>query len=319
MSHPAVKPPALTIAISSRALFDLNAGNEIWENQGSEAFDRHQIENEDKPLAPGPAFHLVRKLLALNPPGEQLIQVVLLSRNSPAAGVRVMKSIQHHGLPIEKAVFTNGGSRFRYVSSLGVDLFLCREPEDAKKALDAGIAAAAMMDAPEGSGAHEDLRIAFDGDAVLFSDESERVYKSGGLAAFHAHERQRAGQPLGEGPFFKVLEALHRIRAENPEAKKMMRIALVTARGVAAHERVLKTLRTWGLSVDEAHFVAGLDKGRFLRAFGADMFFDDQVKHVDMASEFVPSGHVPSGVANETHPTGEEGEETQSPARRFRR
>ncbi len=298
MSNP---KPALTVAISSRALFDMNVSNEIFEKHGSEAFDRHQIENEGTPLDPGPGFPLVRKLLALNRVGEPpLVQVVLLSRNSPTAGIRVGRSIKHYALPIEKAVFTNGGGRFRYARALGVDLFLCREPGDAKHALERGIAAATLMDSPAKAGLHEDLRIAFDGDAVVFSDESERVYKASGIEAFHEHETKKSAIPMGEGPFFRVLAALHRIQQENPEARKMLRLALVTARGIAAHERPLKTLRSWGISVDEAYFVAGPDKSSALMAFGADMFFDDQAKNVALAQQFVPTGHVPSGVANDT-------------------
>ncbi len=304
-------PPALVIAISSRALFDMSESDVVFEKQGVEAFCRYQIERENEVLAPGPAFHVTKKLLALNEGLDSpLIDVALLSRNSPDAGLRVMHSIEAHGLPIERAVFTNGSPRFQYASALGTHLFLSREHEDVRKALKAGIAAATMMTPSEARGRHPELRIAFDGDAVIFDDHSERVFRSHGIEAFQNHERTNAALPMGEGPFSRVLKALHSLQTSRPALRGRIRLALVTSRSVGAHERVLRTLRSWGIAIDEAAFVSGVGKGRFLEAFGADIAFDDQARNLDPSLQATASGHVPAGVANEDAP--------EAPARKLR-
>ncbi len=295
----------LVIAISSRALFDLSESHAIFEREGVEAYQRHQIERENEVLAPGVAFPLVRKLLALNEAGRQRVEVVLLSRNSSDTGLRVFNSIRHHGLAITRAVFSSGRDTSRYVPALGAHLFLSADPADVRHALESGHAAATIVQHDETSPTSlhssdtDELRIAFDGDAVLFSDEAERIYQAEGLPAFSAAEQARADTPLPGGPFKEFLAALHRIQTEFPRDRQPIRTALVTARSAPAHERVIRTLRSWGIRIDEALFLGGLDKAAFLRAFGADIFFDDQRRHIESASRVVPAGHVPHGITNE--------------------
>jgi len=289
----------LVVAISSRALFDLSESHRVFVEQGVDAYSRYQIEREDEPLEPGGAFNLVRKLLGLNQPQRQYVEIILLSRNSADTGLRVFNSIRHYALGITRAAFTKGDRTSRYVPAFGAHLFLSADTEDVRRALDDGYAAATIVTPYTGGGDSKELRIAFDGDAVLFSDEAERVYRSGGLDAFHASESEAANQPLSGGPFKNFLAALHRIQADYPEDRSPIRTALVTARGAPAHERVIRTLRAWNIRIDEALFLGGLDKGGFLRAFGADIFFDDQHTHVESAAQHVSAGHVPHGVANE--------------------
>lgn len=293
----------LVIAISSRALFNLDESHAVFEHKGEEAYCRYQVEREDVPLEPGVAFNLVRKLLALNRrnPDHPRVEVILLSRNSADTGLRIFNSIQHHHLDIARAAFTRGECTHPYISAFGAHLFLSAEPEDVRKALEAGFAAATILpsSAPLGQSDSGQLRIAFDGDAVLFSDESERIYKESGLDAFQSNEAAAAKEPLPGGPFKSFLAMLHRIQLEYPTDTVPIRTALITARGAPAHERVIRTLRAWNIRIDEALFLGGKDKGEFLRAFGADIFFDDQKKHCESARQHVATGHVPHGVANE--------------------
>ena len=290
----------LVIAISSRALFDLEESHRIFETHGLEAYQQYQIEHEEEVLAPGDAFPLVKKLLGLNDLlGQPRVEVILLSRNSSDTGLRVFNSVEHYGLPITRAAFAGGASPHRYVSAFGTHLFLSTHAEDVRNALEAGYAAATILPGsarPEESG---ELRIAFDGDAVLFSDDSERIFKEAGLEAFAENERRAARQPLDGGPFKGFLAALHELQREFPAgADCPIRTALVTARSAPAHERVVRTLRNWGVRIDESLFLGGLEKGRFLEAFGADVFFDDQQAHCESARRHVAAGHVPHGVAN---------------------
>lgn len=293
----------LVVAISSRALFNLDESHAVFENEGEEAYCRYQVEREDVPLAPGVAFNLVRKLLALNglDPVNPHVEVILLSRNSADTGLRIFNSIKHHNLDISRAAFTRGESTYPYISAFGAHLFLSAESEDVRKALEAGFAAATILpsSAPLGQGDDKQLRIAFDGDAVLFSDESERIYKGSGLVAFQDNEAATAKKPLPGGPFKNFLAMLHQIQLDYPADTSPIRTALITARGAPAHERVIRTLRAWNIRIDEALFLGGKDKGEFLKAFGADIFFDDQQKHCDSARQHVATGHVPHGVANE--------------------
>ena len=293
----------LVVAISSRALFDLEDSNRVFEELGVEAYYQYQREHEDQRLAPGVAFPLVKKLLALNalPPVRPRVEVILLSRNTADTGLRIMTSIEHHQLDISRAAFTGGESTYPYVPAFDAHLFLSANPIDVRKALDAGHAAATILPSNIGrnTALTDQLRIAFDGDAVLFSDEAERVYKKEGLDAFTATEVNAAREPLSGGPFKSFLAALHRIQSEYPPDASPIRTGLVTARSAPAHERVVRTLRAWNIRIDEALFLGGLDKGRFLMAFGADIFFDDQRGHCESASRHVATGHVPFGVANE--------------------
>ena len=290
----------LVVAISSRALFDLEESNRVFEEQGVAAYHAYQREHEDEVLAPGIAFGLVCKLLALNRHEPQQVEVILLSRNTADTGLRVMHSIEHYRLDISRAAFTGGESTYAYVPAFEAHLFLSANPEDVRKALDAGHAAATILPSNVGQNTAREgeLRIAFDGDAVLFSDEAEKVYKRDGLAAFTRSETDAAREPLSGGPFKNFLAALHRIQSEYPPERSPIRTALVTARAAPAHERVIRTLRAWNIRIDEALFLGGLDKGRFLKAFGADIFFDDQRGHCESAAAHVATGHVPFGVAN---------------------
>ena len=290
----------LVVAISSRALFDLDESHEIFRNQGIEAYCKYQIEHEDEVLKPGSAFPLVRKLLALNDrdPDRPMVEVILLSRNSADTGLRVFNSIQHHSLKIIRAVFTSGRSPYEYVSAFGAHLFLSTDPEDVTKALSAGYAAATIAGNNQNSG--NELRLAFDGDAVLFSDEAERVFKESGLQAFNESEVAAEKTPLSGGPFKNFLAALHGIQSAYPADKAPIRTALVTARAAPTHKRVILTLRAWNIRIDEALFLGGMDKSEFLKNFGADIFFDDQHQNIESASQHITTGHVPHGIANET-------------------
>ncbi len=289
----------LVVAISSRALFDLDESHQVFEAKGEEEYSRYQISQEGVPLLPGVAFSMVRKLLALNTdPSRPRVEVALVSRNSADTGLRVFNSIRHHGLDISRAAFTRGEPPYRYIASFGAHLFLSANPEDVRGALDAGIAAATIL--PSGSEEFHSgqLRIDFDGEAVIFSDEAERIYVEGGLDAFNQNETESSEKPLPGGPFKPFLAALHDIQSDFPVKSSPIRTALITARGAPAHERVIKTLRSWGIRIDEALFLGGKEKGAFLKSFGADIFFDDQIRHCDSAAESVSTGHVPYGVKN---------------------
>ncbi|KAA1193042.1 5'-nucleotidase [Pseudohalioglobus sediminis] len=290
----------LVIAISSRALFNLDDSHQVFRSQGLDAYSEYQIAHEDQPLEPGEAFPLVHKLLRLNDllGPEQQVEVVLLSRNSADTGLRVFNSIEHYDLAINRAAFCGGESPWRYINAFGCKLFLSSEADDVRNALDCGVAAATLISGARQETGNEQLRFAFDGDAVLFSDEAERVYKSEGLEAFTASEKAAARQPLAGGPFKPFLSALHRLQQAFPASEAPIRTALVTARSAPAHERVIRTLRAWNIRIDESIFLGGLDKTEFLRAYQADVFFDDQQTHCASASPHIATGHVPHGVAN---------------------
>lgn len=291
----------LIVAITSRALFHLEDSNELFEREGLAAYAAFQRENEDEVLAPGIAFPLVRKLLRLNEignPDSPRVEVVLLSRNSSDTGLRIFNSIEHHGLKIRQAVFTSGAPVYRYIRPFGAQLFLSANPASVRSALDHGVAAATILPAPAPELVGEQLRIAFDGDAVIFGDESERINLEQGLTAFSENERTMAGEPLAGGPFRAFLAALHHLQAAFPQTDSPIRTALVTARSAPAHKRVILTLRRWGVRLDEALFLGGRSKGPFLKVFGADIFFDDSQHNIDSAREHVATGHVPHGVSN---------------------
>jgi 5'-nucleotidase len=291
----------LVVAISSRALFNLDESHAIFETQGKEAFCRYQVEHENEILQPGFGFSLVKKFLDINHafPGAPLVEIILLSQNSADTGLRIFNSINHYELAISRAAFTSGVSPYEYIPAFGAHLFLSANNDDVRKALAAGYAAATIV-----SGAvpnpSQQLRIAFDGDSVLFSDEAERIYQQHGLAAFAANERTEAHKPLPGGPLKGFLSALHRIQTHFDQDLSPIRTALVTARAAPAHERVVRTLRAWGIRIDEALFLGGMPKGAFLRAFGADIFFDDQKGHCESAEMHqIAAAHVPHGITNQ--------------------
>ncbi|MCX2976519.1 5'-nucleotidase [Candidatus Marimicrobium litorale] len=290
----------LVVAISSRALFNLDDSHHVFEEDGLQAYSEYQVAREEEPLTPGEGFPLVQKLLRLNgtlDPSCQ-VEVVLLSRNSADTGLRIFNSIQHYELDITRAAFCGGESPWRYINAFGCKLFLSSEAQDVRRALDNGVAAATLVSRGAGASESELLRFAFDGDAVVFSDEAEQVYKRDGLEAFTASEQAAAREPLRGGPFKPFLAALHRLQQAFPPTEAPIRTALVTARSAPAHERVIRTLRAWNIRIDESIFLGGLNKTEFLRAYQADVFFDDQQTHCDLASPHVATGHVPHGVAN---------------------
>ena len=289
----------LVVAISSRALFDFEEENQLFKQGNDRNYMRLQLDRVDQPAKPGVAFSLVKKLLRFNADGQQRVEVVILSRNDPVSGLRVMKSAEYYELPIIRCTFTRGESPWRYLRPLNANLFLSAHLEDVRAALDAGVPAAQVYpQSAQASTAHpSEVRIAFDGDAVLFSDEAERVFQAQGLDAFQQHERTHAARPMSAGPFKPLLEALQKLQlAGNSEMR--IRTALVTARSAPAHERAIRTLMNWNIDVDQAMFLGGLAKGEFLREFEPDFFFDDQTGHVQSASDHVPAGHVVSGVSN---------------------
>lgn len=289
----------LVVAISSRALFNLEEENRLFESGDPEAYMHLQLERVDVPASPGIAYSMIRKLLRFNDDGVQRVEVVILSRNDPVSGMRIFNSGTAAELRVERGVFTQGRPPFRYLRPLNADIFLSANASDVREALAAGFAAAHVrVGSVHASAQHPDeLRIAFDGDAVLFSDEAERVFQSQGLNAFQAHERNKAAVPLGAGPLKPFLVALHRLQQAASTGMRI-RTALVTARSAPANRRAIQTLMNWNIRVDEAMFLGGLPKGEFLREFEPDFFFDDQIGHVESAAVHVPAGHVASGISN---------------------
>lgn len=288
----------LVVGVSSRALFDLTAENEIFETKGVEAYRAYQMEHEDEILMPGSGFSLVKALLDINKlPGKQgRVEVIVMSRNSADTSLRIFKSLEYYGLEITRAVLAGGGLLAPYLEAFHTDLFLSAHEDDVQAAINAGIAAGIICTDDAGVYHQEpvgQIRIAFDGDAVLFTDESERIFQEKGLAAFEENERLNAGKPLPEGPFANFLKLISSIQAEfSPEASPI-RTALVTARSAPAHERVIRTLRAWNVRIDEAFFLGGVPKWEVLKSFGAHIFFDDQKVHTAPASKVVPSARVP--------------------------
>jgi 5'-nucleotidase len=289
----------LVVAISSRALFDFEEENQVFEQGDDRAYMELQRQRLDIPATPGVAFSLVQKLLAFNDATTQRVEVVILSRNDPVSGMRVFRSAAHYGLAIQRGNFTRGEAPWRYLKPLHANLFLSTHLSDVRAALAAGVPAAQVYPhSAHASAAHpHEVRIAFDGDAVLFSDEAEQIYQSGGLSAFQKHEMDKVALPLPDGPFKPLLVALQKLQQANIPGMRI-RTALVTARSAPAHERAILTLMNWNIDVDQAMFLGGLDKGEFLLEFEPDFFFDDQTGHIESAARHVPSGHVASGVRN---------------------
>lgn len=292
----------LVVAISSRALFDLEAENIVYERDGEEAYRKFQFDRLNTAASEGIALPLVRKLLSFNTPDKRRVEIVILSRNDPVSGLRVFRSVSQHSLDVSRGAFTKGEPPYVYLKALRAGLFLSADDEDVRNALNAGVPAARVYAKPaQAQGAYKtQLRIAFDGDAVLFGDEGERVFKKNGLQAFLDVESEMAKIPLSVGPFKPFLESLHRLQKNPPDGVDMsIRTALVTARNAPAHERAIRTLMAWNVEIDEAFLLGGLDKGEFLEAFQPDFFFDDQTIHCQSASRVSPTGHVAYGIANE--------------------
>jgi 5'-nucleotidase len=285
----------LVIAISSRALFDLEEENALYDKDGLEAYYSHQLEHIDDPLRKGTGFRFIQNLLKINQKFDNnLIEVIILSRNNAATGLRIGRTLEYYDLPIERSGWTAGTSVVKYLEPFKVDLFLSAFAPDVEEAIAEGFAAATILPHTSTDESESDIvKIAFDGDAVIFGDESERVYQEQGLEAFIAHERDNAHKPLSKGPFFKLLKTISEIQERFPLEESPIRTALVTARNYTTHERVLETLNVWGVRVDEAFFQGGVQKYEVIRAFGADIFFDDQDAHLEPASQSTPSAKVP--------------------------
>ena len=284
----------LVVAISSRALFNLEESNRVYETEGVEGYARHQVERENEALPPGVAFPIVKKLLDLNQHGD-FVEVILLSRNSADTGLRIFNSITHHQLPITRAAFTCRKSPYRYASAFGCHWFLSLNSVDVTEAINANCAAATLLPAQQNNQTLDQLHIVFDGDAVLFSNESEKIFQEQGIHAFTAHEKNNAKNILLPGPLKGFLEALNRLQQQFPSKECPIRTALMTARQSPAHERVIRTLREWNIRIDESLFLGGLPKGEFLKAFGANIFFDDGLSNCESALEHqITTGHVPN-------------------------
>ncbi|MEL7647288.1 MAG: 5'-nucleotidase [Sedimentibacter sp.] len=287
----------LVVGISSRALFDLEEENTIYEREGLKAYSEYQIEHENEVLKPGTAFPLIKALHKLNADSRHLTEIIVMSRNSADTSLRIFNSIEHYGLNISRAALSGGGQIAPYLNAFRTDLFLSANEEDVQEAINVNIAAGIICSHTnlplDPNKEIEQIRIAFDGDAVIFSDESERIYQEHGLKAFAEHEHKNAQKPLPEGPFAKLLKTLSIVQQQFPEETVPIRTALVTARNAPAHERVVRTLRAWNIRIDEAFFLGGIDKSEVLKAFGANIFFDDQTLHTDPASRLVPAARVP--------------------------
>ena len=288
----------LVIAISSRALFSLEEENSIFEEKGLKEYYQHQLEKEHILLQPGTAFGLVNNFLAINnlfDDGKH-IEVIIISRNNAATSLRITKSIEEYNLDIVRSAWTGGEKISKYLLPFKVDLFLSAYEEDVRDAIDVGIAAARILpfEGDRKETVSHQVRIAFDGDAVLFSDESEQIYKQQGLDAFIAHEKENVSKSLPDGPFAKLLRVISKIQTHFPDdISAPIRTALITARNSPAHERVIRTLNEWGVRIDEAFFLGGVDKYEIVKAFRADIFFDDQDVHLEKTSKETPSAKVP--------------------------
>lgn len=293
----------LVIGISSRALFDLEEANTVYDNEGLDSYTTYQKEHENEPLEKGTAYHLVEALLRLNTLGVgKIVDVIVMSRNSPDTGLRAFYSISHYGLEITRAAFAGGASLSPYLNAFDIDLFLSKSVEDVQLAIDSGIASAMIYSPPEGYVSNTtQIRIAFDADAVVFSDTSEYIYKTQGIDAFYKHEKENALKPLPEGPFAKLLKILSFIQSKFSKQESPIRLAIVTARNSPAHERVILTLRAWGVEIDEAFFLGGLPKDKILQAYNPHIFFDDQHRHLEYSSKLVPAGQVPYLTSSPMH------------------
>jgi 5'-nucleotidase len=299
----------LVIAVASSALFDLSECDRVYREQGSGAYKKYQERNLDNVLERGVAFPFVRRFLSINSRFDQElpVEVVLLSRNSAATGKRVFRSIEHYGLDICRAAFTEGESPYPYIEAFNAALFLSANEEDVIKAIDAGYPAGTVLPSKVADDQDDEgLRIAFDFDGVIADDESETVYKKDQLEAFHRHEKDKSHIPHNPGPLadlFKKLSFLQELEDRAAQGDKdyqrILRTSIVTARSAPAHERMVNTLEDWGVSANETFFLGGMEKDRILKALKPHMFFDDQKSHLESKGGNIPMVHVPFGIANE--------------------
>lgn len=307
MTYPIEKK--LVIAVASSALFDLTDSDKIYREQGVEQYAQYQETNEDVLLKKGVAFPFIRRFLHINEvyAGQGPVEVVLLSRNSPETGMRVHRSIKEYGLDITRSVFLSGKSPFDYMPAFNAALFLSANEVDVRSAIEAGHPAGMVLPSTiEDTDDDIELRVAFDFDGVIADDEAESVYhETGEVDAFNNHEIQKADIPHNPGPLgelfckLSALQQLDRARErEEPGYQGIIKTAIVTARGSNTQERLVTTLKEWGVSVDEIFFLAGMEKKRILEIFKPNIYFDDQIRHLEPVSGFVPSVHIPFGIKN---------------------
>ena len=298
----------LVVGLASSALFDLEQSDAVFQEKGERAYRTYQREHQNRPLKPGVAFPFVRRLLALNQldPDNPPVEVVLLSHNDPDTGLRVFKSIEHYGLGITRAVFQQGRSPYLFIPAFNISLFLSANEADVKQAMARGLPAGLVLKSSAGDDADDDeLRLAFDFDGVLADDESETVFQDGDLEQFKRHEVERVNVPHNPGPLQGFLtkiawiQKLEQVKAEQQVGyRPKLRLAIVTARNAPAHERVINTMRSWDLMVNDAFFLGGVEKRRVLEIWAPHIFFDDQRGHLDAAASVSPSVHIPFGIAN---------------------
>jgi len=298
----------LVIGVASSALFDLADADAVFRESGEEAYRLYQEEHLEDILPKGVAFPFIRRFLNLNKqlPDSQPVEVVLLSRNSPETGLRVFRSIEHYGLDITRAAFFSGTSPFMYNDAFNLSLFLSANKEDVEQAIASGFPAGLVLNTDvDDDLTDNELRVAFDFDGVLADDEAERIYQAEGLAAFSREEALKRAEPLGKGPLADLFSRIALIQQLQEEARRLdaalpkwLKIAIVTARNAPAHERMINTLKSWHISVDEAFFLGGIDKSCVLSVMRPHLYFDDQTLHLERL-DHIPMVHIPFGVANE--------------------
>lgn len=300
----------LVVGVSTNALFDLQKEDNIYNKDGVEAFKKFQKENRNVKLEKGLAFPFVRRFLNINKlfPTEKPVDVVLLSKNSPETGLRVFNSIKEYGLEITRAAFTSGKSPFEYIPAFNISLFLSTNKADVKNAIDKNYPAGLILNTQiHDDETDDELRVAFDFDGVLASDQAERIYqKNKDLHEYHEFEQMHSNEPLEAGllfDFFQKLSTFQKLEAKkiikSPEYKKVLRTAIITARNAPSHERAVNTLTSWDVSVDEMFFLGGIEKRRFLEVIRPHLFIDDQIGHLDQSLIDIPLVHIPFGIMNE--------------------
>lgn len=299
----------IVVGVASSALFDLDASNAVFEKRGEKGYREYQEQNIDETLNPGVAFPFIERLLSLNDLSDKqspLIEVIILSRNDPETGLRVMRSVKAHNLQISRAIFMQGRSPYKFIGAMNMSLFLSANERDVQEAIGLGFAAGKVVGKPAPHQEGRDLRIAFDFDGVLADDSSEVVMQtSKDLDVFHANETANMSVPLPEGALSEFLRGINRIQdieeelvARDPSYNRRVHVSIVTARNAPSHERLVRTLNSWGLRVNDAFFLGGIKKARVLRVLKPHIFFDDQINHLTASADEVPSVHVPFGVMN---------------------
>jgi 5'-nucleotidase len=303
----------LVVGVASSALFDLTDSDKVFQEQGEESYRAYQEEHLDDTLEPGVAFSFIRRLLSLNDLEDQddpPVEVIVLSRNDPDTGLRVMRSIASHSLGISRAIFMQGRSPHLFMPALNMSLFLSANQDDVRRAVAAGLPAGTVLGTAQKDDSDDrDLRICFDFDGVLATDASEQIFQTEGIEGFRAYEIANAGIPHDAGPLKDFLAAVNRIqqreeeqRRQDPDYRIRVHVSIVTARNAPAHERPVMSLKQWGVRVNDAFFLGGIDKGVIMEVLKPHIFFDDQEGHIASAARTTPSVHVPFGRINQAAP-----------------